>query len=49
MAVEMQYINARSAEEKCNAGMVRAAGKGTSLQVRLQLFVLMSCIGKISG
>jgi hypothetical protein len=31
MVVEMQYINAQSAEERCKAGMVQAGSKGTSL------------------
>jgi len=31
MVVEMQCTNARSAGEKCKAGMVRAGGKGISL------------------
>jgi len=30
MVVEMLYINAQSAEERCKAGMVRAGSKGTS-------------------
>jgi len=38
MVREMQCINARSAGEKCKAGMVRADGKGTSLPLIHRMF-----------